>query len=137
MTNQKHSITNYFKFVSNIVVYNDGKKSLYFKGDDKFELIFFELEKATQNAHDMPAFAVSLDNEIIKEKESGLWLELMFDKTQTFNEMPFDALLFKIEENNSGLNLIRKHNGKYEGRCFYLNLNENLNNLLKTTLKMS
>lgn len=137
MQKSRDSITNYFDLISNIDVFNNGKKLNYFKGDDKFELILKELVLATKDSHDMPAFAVSLHNETIKEKQDGLWIELNFDNTQTFNEMPFDSLLFKVEENDSGLNLIRKHNGKYEGRCFYLNLNENLNNLLKTTLKMS
>ena len=135
MDKQFDSITEYFNKASNIAVYNDGQKSLYFKGDDKFEVIFQELIISTKQSHDMPAFAVSRHDETIKEKESGLWIELIFEESQAFNEMSFEHLLFKLEENSSGLNLIRKYNGKYEGRCFYLNLNENLNKLINTVLE--
>ena len=135
MAKSQDSLTDYFKSISTITILNSGQKLSFFKGDDKFELIFSELISITNNSHDMPAFAVSLHDETIKELATGIWVELGFNETQTFREMPFDTLLFSLKENNTGLNLIRKHNGKYEGRCFYLNLNKNFNDLIKLSLK--
>ena len=64
----------------------------------------------------MPAVGVSIDNLTREEMKSGSWIELEFDQCYIFNEMPFDALLIKVEKDNYGFNLIRRHNGKYEGR---------------------
>ena len=46
----------------------------------------------------------------------------MFEKTKVYNEMPFETLLINVEKDWSGFNIIRKHDSKYEGRCFYINL---------------
>ena len=99
------------------------------KGDDKFEQIIVVLKNVTKHAHDMPAFGVSLDDLTINEMKEGIWLELVFNEPYVFNEMPFEALLIKVEKDIYGFNLIRKNNGKYDGRCFYLSLNESMNDL--------
>ena len=129
MNGSKNTITDYFDNSTNIVVFADEQKHLYFKGDDKFEIILKQLEDVCKDAHDMPAFGVSIHNETVEAKKHGLWLELEFATEQTFNEMPFNCLLINIVPEASGFNLIRKTNGKYDGRCFYLNLNSKTKNL--------
>ncbi len=130
------SITNYFENIINIAVYNNGGKSLYFKGDDKFEKLLSSLKITTNNAHDMPAYGVSLNDEVVSAKESGLWIELIFECEQVFNEMPFDCLLIEVNKDNTGFNLHRKYNGKYEGRCFYLKLNGDMTPLFDAIIDL-
>ena len=127
--NNSSSICDYFSKATKIATYTNDGKSLYFKGDDKFEAILNSLLETTADSHDMPAFGVAFDNQVSEAKKKDTWLELIFDSTQYFNDMPFDALLIKVQPKDSGFNLIRKHDGKYEGRCFYLNLSKNMTDL--------
>jgi len=122
-------ITNSFDLAVSMNIIIDNEETLLKKGNEKFEKILKTLKDITEYSHDMPAFGVSLDNLTKEEMKAGIWLELEFKKTYLFNEMPFDALLIKVEQDSYGFNLIRRNNGKYEGRCFYLSLNESLNNL--------
>lgn len=132
MINKNESVVSVFENTINIVVYHNGNKHLYFKGDDKFEKIYKSLIETTNLSHNMPAFGVSLHDETINALKTGTWVELVFDSEKSFNDMPFDTLLFKVEAEDSGFNLIRKFDGKYEGRCFYLSLDDNMNNLKNT-----
>ena len=127
MNTNSNSIFSHISNTSQIVVYDDGFVSNFEKGDDKFELVLNAFLNTTTDAHEMPAFGVSLDEETRKALDDGLWVEFCFDTTLSHNDMPFDSLLIKVNADDSGINLVRKHNNKYEGRCFYLNL--------KTTLK--
>ena len=73
----------------------------------------------------MPAFGVSLHAETLNELKNDNWIKINFNKQIIVNELPFVSLIFKLEK-TSGFNLIRFHNEKYEGRCFYLDLCEEL-----------
>ena len=88
------------------------------------------------NSHEMPALGVSLDNETRNELKNGLWLEFNYKTTQTYNEMPFDSLLIKVEPDNSGFNVLRKHDNLYEGRCYYINLDCNMSALYNKILEI-
>lgn len=123
------NVTDSFNSVVKMQVTNENMQTTLNKGDDKFEIILKTLKDKTKYAHDMPAFGVSIDDLTREEMKTGTWLELEFDKTYVFNDMPFDALLIKVEKDIYGFNLIRRYNGKYEGRCFYLSLNESMNEL--------
>lgn len=132
-----NSICNFFTKASKIVTYTNIGKTEYTKGNDKFEALLLALENITNDSHDMPAYGVSLDNEVINATKKGTWIELVFDTTQKYKEMPFDALLINVESESSGFNLIRKHNNKYDGRCFYLNLKENMKELFEVINNIS
>ena len=133
----QNSITNHFSKASAITIIENGTKSSYLKGDDKFEEILASLNKITASAHDMPAYGVSLDKDTKKATLSGLWLELEFKTPETFNDLPFEALLFEVNESYQGFNLIRKNNKNYDGRCFYLNLKGNMKHLCSTLKNIS
>ncbi len=133
----QNSITNYFSKASAITIIENGTKTSYLKGDDKFEEILSSLSKITSGAHDMPAYGVSLDKDTKKAIESGLWLELEFKAPETFNELQFESLLFEVNESYQGFNLIRKNNNTYDGRCFYLNLKGNMKHLYATLKNIS
>lgn len=100
--------------------YKDGQQVLLSqKEQNQIDNLFSE---AIEDSFSMPAFAVSLDNLTKEEMKSGLWLEFVFDKTMSINEMPFDSLLVNVNKDQYGINLIRGNDCIYEGRCFYLDL---------------
>ena len=80
----------------------------------------------------MPAFPVSLHNETLDALRQGQWLKLSFTCRQNVNGLLFDGLLFQLNV-TAGINLIREYEGKYEGRCLFLDFDEteNLQNLIK------
>ena len=121
------NLTDLFDHVIKMNVIVDNQAISLDKDDGKFKNILKVLKEVTEYSHDMPAFGVSIDDLTRKELKSGVWIELEFEKTEYFNEMPFDALLIKVEENVYGFNLIRRYKGKYEGRCFYLSLEKSMN----------
>lgn len=105
-----------------VVFYNDGVATTYVRDDLAFAKIITALAEISQGSHDMPAFGVSLDAETRKARMSGMWVELIFDGEKYFNNYNFDSLLFQVKPDDSGFNLIRQVDGKYEGRCLYLSL---------------
>lgn len=132
-----NSITNYFKDAKSITITINDEKFSYLKGDDKFEEILSSIFYVTKNSHDMPAYSVSLDKDTKIALQKGTWIELEFATPQTFNDLPFEAILFEVNEKYEGINIIRKNNKKYDGRCFYLNLKSNMKPLSETIQKIS
>lgn len=137
ITHSNNSVVDSFYNVKNIVVYRDGEIETYSKGDDKYQQIFDSLIDITENSHEMPAFGVSIDNETREAMKTGLWIELEFNGKQECNGMPFESLLININADHSGFNLIRKYNGRYDGRCFYLYLENDMQILYDTIMQMS
>jgi len=129
------SITDSFNYTCKINVLKDDKK-YFFNNNDDCKNILKVLKNCTACAHDMPAFGVSIDELTKEEMKRGFWIELEFDKKYEFNGMPFDALLIKIEKDIYGFNLIRRNNNKYDGRCFYLSLENSLNDLYDMIVKL-
>ena len=125
-SNKFDNIAQYFSLSVQIAVYENGEKVVYEKGSKEYFEILYAVNEMTTDAHELPAFGVSLDNETREAIEQGVWLEFVFAETQCHNEMPFDSLLFEVKSEDSGFNLIRQYNGKYDGRCFYLNLQGNM-----------
>lgn len=115
-----------------IVYYDDGVATAYGRDDATFAKIITALAEISQGSHDMPAFGVSLDAETRQARLSGVWLELVFDGEKYFNDYNFTSLLFQVKPDDSGFNLIRKIDGKYEGRCLYLALDGNMQALFDT-----
>ena len=105
-----------------IVYYCDGVATTYDRDDVEFAKMVAALAAISQGSHDMPAFGVSLDAETRQARQSGMWVELIFDGEKYFNDYNFDSLLFQVKPDDAGFNLIRQVNGKYEGRCLYLSL---------------
>ncbi|MBD5584862.1 MAG: hypothetical protein HDQ88_07255, partial [Clostridia bacterium] len=114
-----------FDKAEKINVYNDGQVKTYNAGVQQYSDILNCWNETVKDAHDMPAFGVSLNNYTVEEMKKGLWVEFDFNKTLTHNEMPFERLLINVNDGNSGFNLIR-YNGEcgYDGRCFYFDLVE-------------
>ena len=106
-----------------INIYNNGEMSAYSQGEATFNQIVEGWIVLTENSHEMPAFGVSLNKETTAAMSAGLWVEFVFDKQCTHNDMPFEKLLVKVEKQSQGFNIIRYNaEGGYSGRCFYIDL---------------
>ncbi|MBQ9790722.1 MAG: hypothetical protein IJW24_03930 [Clostridia bacterium] len=101
-------------------VYQDGVKQTLDK------VAAFKVQNAfgqiLSMSREMPAFGVALHDETLEAMQSGLWLEFEFDGAIVHNGMFFEKLLFKLEKNVYGFNIVRYFQGKYDGRCFYFDL---------------
>ena len=124
---QELTINNFFEKEKSITIFKNGKSRIFKENEKEFKNIIQQFTEQTQNSVEMPAYAVSLHNETIKAINDGLWIQFNFEQEKTHREMPFDALLININKDYCGVNVIRHYNSKYEGRCFYLNLDNNLN----------
>jgi len=116
-----NSMVEILEKIENFNIYNNGKKQIINKTNSNFNVIKNNLMQIFCSAHLEPAFGVSLHELTLNEMQNDLWLELEFNQEQIKNGLNFNALLIKLEE-TGGVNLIRKYNNKYEGRCFYLAL---------------
>lgn len=97
-----------------------------------------ELSLMLENSREMPAFSVSIHIDTIKEITRGCWLKLQYRETKVVNDMPFDELLIKVEQNVNGFNVIRGNKGIYEGRCYYIDLdNKSMNGLYNYISKLN
>ena len=110
-----------------IVFYKEGQQ-IYLSENDQSQIdqLFSD---AIEKSYSMPAFAVSIDNLTKKSMKSGLWIEFVFDKTMAASEMPFDSLLINITKDCHGINLIRGNDGIFEGRCYYLDLENTMDDV--------
>ncbi len=106
-----------------ITIFKGGKQTKIEKNNSQFLKILNNITNCFLDSRIMPAFGVSLHEETLKELKMDSWIKLNFNKTEILNELPFQALLFRLDE-CYGLNLIRENNKKFEGRCIYLDLDE-------------
>ncbi|MBQ9795693.1 MAG: hypothetical protein IJW36_01850 [Clostridia bacterium] len=108
--------------IESFYVFKNEKKIKISNADrSKFNMILKNINEILHQSRLMPAFGVSLHNETLNALEKDTWLQINFNKEMEKNGLLFNSLVFKLEL-TSGINLIRLYNGKYEGRCFYLDL---------------
>ena len=106
-----------------INVYNDGEVSVYRQNETPYNRIVEGWKLLCENAREMPAFGVSLNNETIEARNIGLWVEFVFDKQHTHSSMTFEKLLVKVEKEWQGFNIFRYNaEGGYNGRCYFYDL---------------
>ena len=120
---------------NSIIIYSENDSTTISTEDSLYKEITDSIITMCSNAREMPAFGVALDTETREAMKTGLWIELVYDGTQEYNEMPFDSLLIQVEKDYSGFNVIRKFKGKYDGRCFYLSLGGDMSALYNTLTK--
>ena len=108
---------------TSITVYKDNSHINFVNGSGEYEKIISAWNELTCDAIQMPAYGVSINDMTVEEKKRGLWVEFNFSSSCTVNELPFEKLLVKVEEEYCGFNLIRYTSPQgYFGRCFYLQL---------------
>ena len=137
-TNTSNIIYECLQYVESFNLYKSGKKEIILNSNKNFDSIFENIKNIFAQARLMPAFGVSLHNDTLEELQSNTWLEINFSSEQVVNDLNFTALLFKLEE-TAGINLIRKHNSQYEGRCIYLDFENpiDLSLILNQTLNLN
>lgn len=126
------NINDYFVYSNTITIYNNGNLITFEQNSEQYNAIIVGLNDICQDSHEMPAFGVSLHDETISAIQSGLWLELTFNREYSHNDMPFSKLLIEVNPEYSGFNIIRYHNNTYDGRCFYISLANNMSTLYTT-----
>lgn len=109
------------------------QKTSFEKGSAEYNEIMDVFKRTVKNAREMPAFGVAL-NDLTLSFE-GLALEFVFHDVQKHGEMPFEKLFVRTEKHYMGINLERYYDGAYQGRCFYLNLDKNLEALCLVMVK--
>lgn len=122
MFNQIENSNKIYACLQNIESFNlyvNGKKEVVLKSNKQFDALLSNVKEIFSQSRIMPAFGVSLHNETLNELKTSTWLEINFSSEQIVNDLNFATLLFKVEE-GYGMNLIRKYNNRYEGRCIYL-----------------
>lgn len=83
-----------------------------------------QVQKMFEGSHTMPAFGV-VTNDIYQEDiKSGYFISMKFDCPIQINDLPFDELVFRVEKDFHGFNLMRGMNGIFQGRCIYIDLQE-------------
>ena len=125
------NISHYINLASSIELIVNNTKTIYNKGSKKFNNLLNKILIAFENSQIMPALGVSFNEDVLQELKNGQFIKINFDKQLKINDLPFTALLFKLDE-VYGINLIREYNKKFDGRCIYLSLNNltNLKNIL-------
>ena len=136
MQGAEKAVCEYLPEVEQIVIYSNSTEFCYAKGEEEFESVMSVLYASIKESREMPAFGVSLDNETRIALKTGVWLELVFGAQKEKGGMAFERLLFQIAPNCYGVNLIRYNNGKYDGRCFYLDIPLSLDRLYKEVLSL-
>lgn len=81
-----------------------------------------KVDELLQNTRTMPAFGVTLPDELDADKLENVYVCLKFDKTLSVNDLPFDELCFRVEKDCHGFNLNRGNNGVFQGRAIYLDI---------------
>ncbi len=123
--NNENTVQDLLEKVESFSVFTKGKEEIIAKDHEKFSKIKEKLNYVFFVSRLMPAYCVSLHQETQQAMQNEKWFQINFKETLLKNELPFSALLFKLEE-VSGFNLIRLHENKYEGRCLYLSLDETI-----------
>lgn len=123
-------------YVQNINLIVDGHEIVL--SQEEQELLHEQIVSMFEGSHTMPALGVVFDDLYKEEIKTGTFVSLKFDKIIQVNELPFDELVFKVEPNSYGFNLMRGIQGVFEGRCIYIDLNgKNMNELFNTIKSLS
>lgn len=123
------NITSSFNDSVQVEVVVDNSSFIFNKGTNEYTNILNEFNKMIFNSHEVPSLGVSIDELTREEKKNGVWLEFKFNQINYSNEMPFEYLLINVNLDYYGFNVIRKYDDKYEGRTYYVNLVNNMDNL--------
>lgn len=111
----------FFGKAEKLVLRSEGRERTVEKGEE-FEKILSAWGEALKEGRQMPAFGVSIDRLTREEMKTGLWIEFLFANEEHCMGMPFESLLVGIRGGYRGFNVIRRTEGLYQGRCFYIDL---------------
>lgn len=119
---EERNVVDYFAHADTMIVVRDGEEREL--SGESFRKVMHALQIMTETALQMPAFGVSIDRLTREEMKKGIWLRLIYGEEQICFGMNFSELAFSVVADYRGFNLCRLYRGKYEGRCYYLDLRE-------------
>lgn len=90
-----------------------------------------ELLNLLEGAYFTPSYVVANNDEILRAKTKGIWIEIIMDKISTFKDYTFSTLLFQLKPKYNFLTFIRKENDTFTGKCINYNLATNTTQLYK------
>ena len=112
-----------------IIFHTTNKEYVLNKDSFQYELGLNFIENILEGSYQMPALGVALNDEVVEEKKAKDWVEFVFNERCECGGMFFDKLLVFIENDMGGVNVFREVDGRYEGRCFYINLRDDVQRL--------
>lgn len=130
------NIQDVFKESCCIEVIIDDSSKEYKKQSQEYNKILDEFQNMIDGSRQMPAFGISLDNETRQALKMGVWLKFSFEFVGCNSDMPFETLLIQVSSDFNGINIIRGYKGVYEGRCFYLDLNQGMGSLYNMLVQL-
>ncbi len=117
-----YTLMDELKNMCSVEIFENGNRKTINKGSKEFLSIYQNLKAVFLNGYLTPALGVSIHTETTRAMKEGDWIKLNFSPAQQKGDLPFDALVFRLE-NCYGFNLIRQNGGQLSGRCLYFNLN--------------
>ena len=72
------------------------------------------------NAYEVPNFAFADDSTIKADLQASYFIKFNFSQSITYCDVPFNALLIKIENEANNLDVYREENLSFGGRFFCL-----------------
>ena len=106
------------------------KMLFFFMGVPLMIMSFFETIDVLPYATDFNVMVGGKEIEISMEQKAdlqeqikeGYYISIKFDQTYCVNELPFDELVFEVQKDFSGFNLLRGNKGVFQGRCIYMSI---------------
>ena len=90
-----------------------------------------ELLELLDGSYFSPSYVIANNEEVLKAKNNGIWIEVIINGKTKFKDYSFDGLLFQLKPKYNFLTLIRKENDEYTGKCININLATNTTRLFK------
>lgn len=119
-------VLNAFKTAERMEVLCEGKVIVSAeRGSAEYEKFFGLWSEMTRTALRMPAFGVSIDALTQENIKKGIWVKFYFEEVKCCDGMNFSALAVNVRPKDCGFNAERENGGKYQGRCYYIDLNGN------------
>jgi len=119
------SFSNVLSDVCYVNIYRNGKVERLASDNEYFIDTISQVKQLFNNTREMPAFGVALHSDVVESLKSGVWLEFVYEQPNEFNEMIFEKLLFNVNKEDLGFNVMRFNHGEYGGRCFYFDIINN------------
>lgn len=110
-------------FVQSVALISEGKEVVLTQEEQND--VCTQVARMLEKAHTLPAFGVITEEMFEEYSSQGVMVSLKFDKPCELMGLPFDELVFKIDEEAQGFDLIRGMNGVHQGRCIHIDLIEN------------
>ena len=125
INDNSHTMIDCFDYVNRIEIINNGKVRMMKPDNKYFAKTVNNLKKVFSCARLLPALGVSLHDDTIVALRQGRWLKVYFSKEMEKNGLPFENILLPLEQ-VSGTNIIREYHDRYDGRCLYVDFDQEI-----------